>query len=132
MVDASYRHTVGLKSDGTVLAAGPNGTCRHAKCPLACPRALCYHLGMKLHNLQLIALLVLFFVLPSLFKLLGRYTLGSKDLERRDQGEDSASEAPESRDALEGRPEGVQPPGGPAAGPRQGEPSSKPIHPRWF
>jgi hypothetical protein len=101
-------------------------------CPLVRPRALCYHPGMKGQFIQLIVLLVLFFVLPTLFKLLGQYTLGSKGQVKSEPGEDMEAGPQSPRDEVPGHPERVGPPGSPAAGPRQGALSNKPIRPRWF
>ncbi|MFA5653429.1 MAG: hypothetical protein WDA72_04890 [Desulfomonilia bacterium] len=76
---------------------------------------------------SIIILLILFFVLPSVLKLLGRYTLGSKDIGKNGEepghgfpGEEPASyredfPAHGGYDTYEGP-----------------EISSKPIHPKWF
>jgi hypothetical protein len=80
---------------------------------------------------SLIILLVLFFVLPSLFKLMGQYTLGSKGLEKREQ-EDREAEEPMPRQTMPGHPERFEPTRSPGEdlGPR--ELDNRPIHPKWF
>jgi hypothetical protein len=86
---------------------------------------------MKDSFTSLIILLVLFFVLPSLFKLLGQYTLGSKGIEKREPTEEEA-EPQESREAMPGHPEKIEPVSSPLDGQRPRTISNKPIHPKWF
>ncbi len=49
--------------------------------------------------LSLIILVVLFFVLPSLFKILGKYTLGTKDQKERDDEEGEVLPMPQETKA---------------------------------
>ncbi len=76
---------------------------------------------------SIVILLILFFVLPSVLKLLGRYTLGSKDIGK--PGEEHGREFPGEEPApyREDFPAhgGYDTYEGP-------ETSSKPIHPKWF
>ncbi len=76
---------------------------------------------------SIVILLILFFVLPSVLKLLGRYTLGSKDAGKN--GEDRIPEFPGEEPAP--YREGFPAHGGYDMTERP-EISSKPIHPKWF
>jgi hypothetical protein len=80
---------------------------------------------------SLIILLVLFFVLPSVFKLLGQYTLKSKGLDRQGH-EDEESEVPMPRETIPGHPEKIEPMRGPREENSQRAMDNTPIHPRWF
>ncbi|HNY64344.1 MAG TPA: hypothetical protein PKM41_02830 [Deltaproteobacteria bacterium] len=80
---------------------------------------------------SLIILLVLFFVLPSLFKLLGQYTMGSKG--RQESGSaDEEGDPTNPREEMPVHPEQHQPPRNPLEGSGRTTISNKPIHPRWF
>lgn len=80
---------------------------------------------------SLIILLVLFFVLPSLLKLLGQYTLGSKGLEKREpEGEETEPQAP--NEPMPGRPEKPQPMRNPMEDVGRSTINNEPIHPKWF
>jgi hypothetical protein len=80
---------------------------------------------------SLIILLFLFFVLPSLFKLLGQYTLGSKGLEKR-PSEDKEHEPQVPGETMPGHPDIPQPPGRSTEERVRGPVSNEPIHPKWF
>jgi hypothetical protein len=80
---------------------------------------------------SLIILLVLFFVLPYLFKLLGQYTLGSKGLEKR-APEDEEQELQAPREEPPGHPEKYQQPSKPFEQSGRDTVSNRPINPRWF
>lgn len=76
---------------------------------------------------SLVILLILFFVLPSVLKLLGRHTLGSKDAGKIEEGRMHEFPGEEPAPYREDFPAhgGYDTYEGP-------EPSSKPIHPKWF
>ena len=76
---------------------------------------------------SIVILLILFFVLPSVLKLLGRYTLGSKDAGKT--GEDRMHEFPGEEPAPYGESYPAHSGNDTYKGP---EISSKPIHPKWF
>lgn len=78
---------------------------------------------------SLIILLVLFFVLPSLFKLLGQYTLKSKGPGR---AEDEEVEPQPPGETIPGHPEKVEPLSQPEQQTGRTAISNKPIHPGWF
>lgn len=80
---------------------------------------------------SLIILLVLFFVLPSLFKLLGQYTMSSKGAGRREQ-EDGEGEPGVPGETIPGHPEKVQPPRPPLEESGKTAISNEPIRPKWF
>jgi len=75
--------------------------------------------------ISLIILLVLFLVLPTVMKLLGRYTLGSKEPDRA--GRETESPEYEAREYLEGLPPRNDK--GPMEKPHI---SNEPITPKWF
>ena len=78
---------------------------------------------------SLIILLVLFFVLPSLFNLLGQYTLKSKGPGR---AEDDEGEPQPPGETIPGHPEKVEPLSPPEQQTGRTTISNKPIHPGWF
>ncbi len=77
---------------------------------------------------SLILLLVFFFVVPSLLKLLGKYTLNSKG-GRRD--EEDPGEITIPRETIPGHPEVFHPENG-VHGEEHPAISNEPIHPKWF
>lgn len=80
---------------------------------------------------SLVLLLVLFFVLPSLFKLLGQYTLKSKGPGKTEE-EDEETSPRTPGETITGHPEKVEPMSPAEQQTGRTVVSNKPIHPRWF
>jgi len=87
---------------------------------------MCYIYNMQDGSfLSLIILLVLFIVLPSVMKLLGRYTLNSKAADRAEQEKDRPGQ--EIHEYLEGLPTGQD-----RSNVEKPHISNEPITPKWF
>lgn len=90
---------------------------------------LCYHPVMDKQSLtSLILLLVFFFVVPSVLKFLGRYTLSSKGEQRK---EEDTGETRTPGEVIPGHPEVFHPGNGLHDAERLIV-SNEPINPKWF